>query len=64
MFLKYTINFIRTKLISSCENKLISNSFDDSDKIFKHIFDFYKTIYPKIHFVLKEESLLFDFVAK
>jgi hypothetical protein len=61
MFLKYTINFIRTKLISLCENKLISNSFNDSDKIFKHIFDFYQIIYPKIHLALKEESLLFDF---
>jgi hypothetical protein len=61
MFLKYTINFIRTKLITSQNNKIISNSFNESDKIFKHIFDFYQIIYPKIYNVLKEEHLLFDF---
>jgi hypothetical protein len=63
MFLKYIINFIKTKLITTYNNNnnLISNSFNDSDKIFKHIFDFYQIVYPKIHFVLKEGSLLFDF---
>ena len=61
MFLKYFINFIKTKLTSSYNNKIISNSFGDSDKIFKHIFDFYQIVYPKIHNVLKEDNLLFDF---
>jgi hypothetical protein len=61
MFLKYTINFIRTKLKGSQNNKIISNSFNESDKIFKHIFDFYQIVYPKIHNVLKEENLLFNF---
>jgi hypothetical protein len=61
MFLKYTINFIKTKLTTTYNNNLISNSFNDSDKIFKHIFDFYQIVYPKIYNELKEENLLFDF---
>jgi len=61
MFLKYIINFIKNKLTSTFNNNLISNSFNDSDKIFKHIFDFYQIVYPKIYNVLKEENLLFDF---
>ena len=61
MFLKYCFNFIRIKLTSSYNNKIISTSFNDSDKIFKHIFDFYQIVYPKIHNVLKEDNLLFDF---
>jgi hypothetical protein len=61
MFLKYTINFIKTKLTSFYDNKIISNSFNESDKIFKHIFDFYQIVYPKIHHVLKEDNLLLNF---
>jgi hypothetical protein len=61
MFLKYTINFIKTILTNYYNNNIISNSFNDSDKIFKHIFDFYQIVYPKIHHVLKEDNLLFDF---
>jgi hypothetical protein len=61
MFLKYVINFIKTILSSYYDNNIISNSFNDSDKIFKHIFDFYQIIYPKIHNVLKEDNLLFNF---
>ena len=61
MFLKYTINFIKTILTNYYNNNIISNSFNDSDKIFKHIFDFYQIVYPKIHQVLKEDNLLFDF---
>ncbi len=61
MFIKYTINFIKNMLTTNYNNNLISNSFNDSDKIFKHIFDFYQIVYPKIHSVLKEENLLFDF---
>ena len=51
MFLKYTINFIKTKLTITYNNNLITNSFNDSDKI----------VYPKIYNELKEENLLFDF---
>ena len=61
MFLKYCFNFIRIKLTNSYNNKIIFTSFNDSDKIFKHIFDFYQIVYPKIHNVLKEDNLLFDF---
>jgi hypothetical protein len=61
MFLKYTINFIKTILKNYYNSNIISNSFNDSDKIFKHIFDFYQIVYPKIHQVLKEDNLLFDF---
>jgi len=61
MFLKYTINFIKTKLTINYDYNLISNSFNDSDKIFKNILDFYQIVYPKIHKILKEENLLFNF---
>jgi len=61
MFLKYTINFIKSILTNYYNSNIISNSFNDSDKIFKHIFDFYQIVYPKIHQVLKEDNLLFDF---
>ena len=61
MFLKYCINFIRLKLTSSYNKKIISNSFNETDKIFKQIFDFYDIIYPKIHNILKEDNLLYDF---
>jgi len=61
MFLKYTIKFIKSMLTTNHNNNLISNSFNDSDKIFKHIFDFYQIVYPKIHKLLKEENLLFNF---
>ena len=60
MFLKYIINSIKI-ILTSFYNNIISNSFNDSDKIFKHIFDFYQIVYPNIHNVLKEENLLFDF---
>jgi hypothetical protein len=60
IFIKYTINFIKN-MLTTYNNNLVSNSFNDSDKIFKHIFDFYQIVYPKIHKVLKEENLLFDF---
>ena len=61
MFLKYTIKFIKSIITTNHNNNLISNSFNDTDKIFKHIFDFYQIVYPKIHTVLKEENLLFNF---
>lgn len=61
MFIKYIINFIKIMLTTNYNNNLVSNSFNDSDKIFKHIFDFYQIVYPKIHSLLKEEKLLFNF---